>query len=125
MAWTVEWDSDLIRPEAWDPAFLEVDWIGAPWDRQGKFRVGNSGFALQSLGMLRAMAAHSTEFLPKYYPYDVTACERLRPVFEAEGLTWASEDLAKRFSWEKSKAYASYNGALGVHGLKARKDFLR
>src|SRR3954464_6341737 len=44
-ALVVQWDGYVVNPDAWDPAFLQADYIGAKWFwyRDG-MTVGNGGF---------------------------------------------------------------------------------
>jgi len=41
----VQWDGYVLNPDAWDPALLDVDYVGAKWFwyRDGH-KVGNGGF---------------------------------------------------------------------------------
>ena len=49
----VQWDGYVINPAAWDPAFLECDYIGAKWFwHEDGMRVGNGGFSLRSRRLL-------------------------------------------------------------------------
>jgi len=52
----VQWDGYVVNPAAWDPAFLDCDYIGATWFWQppGK-RVGNGGFSLRSRRLFEAL----------------------------------------------------------------------
>ena len=52
----VQWDGYVINPAAWDPAFLECDYIGATWHwHDDGMRVGNGGFSLRSRRLLQAL----------------------------------------------------------------------
>lgn len=56
---TIQSDSRIVNPSAWDDGWLEYDYIGAPWPpghTGTPFRVGNSGFALRSRRLLAATA---------------------------------------------------------------------
>ena len=52
----VQWDGYVVNPFAWDPQFLDCDYIGAKWFWQpaGR-RVGNGGFSLRSSKLLDAL----------------------------------------------------------------------
>lgn len=95
----VQWDGYVIDGGAWDPAFLEYDYIGAPWPhfRDGH-NVGNGGFSLRSRRLLEACRE-----LPLEQPLleDVMICRRFRPRLEQQGIRFAPEAVARRFSYER------------------------
>ena len=95
----VQWDGYVLNGEAWDPAFLEYDYIGAPWPhfRDGH-NVGNGGFSLRSRRLLEA-----SRQLPLEQPLleDVMICRRFRPQLEQQGIRFGPEAVARRFSYER------------------------
>jgi hypothetical protein len=45
----IQWDGYVVNPAAFDPAFLDFDYIGAKWFwYDDGMRVGNGGFSLRS-----------------------------------------------------------------------------
>ena len=53
----IQWDGYVVNPEAWDPAFLGCDYLGAKWYwHDDGMRVGNGGFSLRSRRLLDALA---------------------------------------------------------------------
>ena len=108
----VEWDSGIIDAKLWTDEFLEYDYIGAPWywHEPGK-RVGNGGFSLRSTRLMKFLSDHREEF-PIVMPDDATLCGEYRERLESKGFKWASEPLARRFSWERSPREPSF----GFHG---------
>ncbi|HYQ99026.1 MAG TPA: DUF5672 family protein, partial [Casimicrobiaceae bacterium] len=55
-ALVIQWDGYVVNPEAWDPAFLDCDYIGAKWYWHGEgMRVGNGGFSLRSRRLVAAL----------------------------------------------------------------------
>ncbi len=51
----IQWDGYVLRGQAWDPAFLTYDYIGAPWPHfSDGHNVGNGGFSLRSRRLLEA-----------------------------------------------------------------------
>ncbi|HSQ81039.1 MAG TPA: DUF5672 family protein, partial [Casimicrobiaceae bacterium] len=109
----VQWDGHVVNPEAFDDAFLAVDYIGAKWFwYDDAMRVGNGGFSLRSRKLLEALQDPRIALVDAE---DVTICRSFRPLLEREyGIRFASEDLADRFAFE-----AAYPTAMpfGFHGL--------
>ena len=55
-ALVIQWDGYVVNARAWDPAFLDCDYIGAKWYWHGDgLRIGNGGFSLRSRRLLRAL----------------------------------------------------------------------
>lgn len=94
----VEWDGWVLDGSAWDPAWLETDYIGAPWPwHKDRFRVGNGGFSLRSRDLMKHLARFG--YAPTH-PEDDTLCRQYRPGLEFQGFVWANEESAARFSLE-------------------------
>lgn len=95
----VQWDGYVVNGGAWDPAFLDYDYIGAPWPHfHDDHNVGNGGFSLRSMKLLKASRA-----LPLVPPLleDVIISRRCRPQLEQRGIRFAPEAIARRFSYER------------------------
>lgn len=57
---TIQGDSRITSPAAWDSTWLEYDYIGAPWPpghTGTDYRVGNRGSCLRSKRLLQATSA--------------------------------------------------------------------
>lgn len=56
-----QWDGFVLDGSRWEPAYLEYDYVGAPFPtgRYEHRRVGNGGFCLRSAKLMRAVAAMS------------------------------------------------------------------
>ncbi|WP_404711402.1 DUF5672 family protein [Sphingomonas sp. MMS24-J13] len=107
----VQWDGYVLDPAAWDPAFLDYDYIGAPWPQFGDgMRVGNGGFSLRSRRLVEACTT-----LPiTDDSEDVAICRTHRPMLEKRfGLRFAPEDVARRFAYER---LAPTGREFGFHG---------
>lgn len=122
--WTVEWDSWVVRPEAWEEGFLECDVIGAPWAFGGAHNVGNSGFSLRSRRFVELTAELQREYKGRFYPRDYKECVEFRTVFERRGIVYAPQDVAARFSWERNELWPEYRGAFGCHDIKDWSGYL-
>jgi hypothetical protein len=114
----VQWDGYVLNPRNWDPAFLDFDYIGAPWPHFADgMRVGNGGFSLRSRGLIDACA-----HLPiSDEAEDVAICRTHRRLLEERfGLRFAPEDLARRFAYERMTPAGDefgFHGALNLVGL--------
>jgi hypothetical protein len=58
-----QWDGFVWQHRMWDPAFLDYDYIGAPWpahltrgEQHRNHRVGNGGFSLRSRKLQQFLA---------------------------------------------------------------------
>lgn len=111
----VHWDSGIDDTYAWDDDFLRYDYIGAPWPfHADEHQVGNGGFSLRSLRLMRFMAEHSDQF-PFCEREDAALCRQYRPLLERHGFFWAPVELAQRFSYESG----DYRGPhFGHHGFR-------
>jgi hypothetical protein len=97
---TVQWDGWVVDAGQWDPAFLDYDYIGAPWPWHPPGQnVGNGGFSLRSLRLAQFLAEHRKTF-PYRYPEDDALGRLYRPMLERCGFRFAPYELAARFSFE-------------------------
>jgi tetratricopeptide (TPR) repeat protein len=96
-----QWDGWIVNPELWDDAFLQYDYIGAPWWHD-TFNVGN-GVGLRSKRLMEYVSLHRHEF-PLEGDEDNLICRVYRPALEAAGFKWAPEDVAARFSFERTRS---------------------
>lgn len=109
----VQWDGYVVDPAAWDPAFLDADFIGAKWFwfRDG-MTIGNGGFSLRSRRLLDALqdpriVLHDAE--------DLTIGRTYRRLLEDEhGIRFATEAQADRFAYEAAYPIGT---PFGFHGL--------
>lgn len=111
-ALVVQWDGFVLDPGAWEPAFLDVDYVGAvwPWRPPGR-RVGNGGFSLRSRRLMQEVRRLAPAIDA---PEDMIICDRLAPALAAGGIRFAPDDLARRFSFELEPPRAR---TFGFHGL--------
>jgi hypothetical protein len=109
----VQWDGFVLDPAAWDPAFLQYDYLGAPWhDVPGDAGVGNGGFSLRSARLLRALKDPA---LPPSHPEDLAICRKHRAALEQRhGIRFPPRALAERFAFERT---APSGPTFGFHGL--------
>jgi hypothetical protein len=108
----MQWDGYVLDGDLWNRAWLDYDYIGAPWWYEDGLNVGNGGFCLRSTDMFRWIAEH-----PGNYPFgdgsDSLVCRTYRRQLEHDGFTWASQREAAVFSFERSP----YRPTFGFHGV--------
>lgn len=111
----IQWDGFVLRGEAWDPKFADYDYIGAVWPHfsDGK-RVGNGGFSLRSRKLLKTC---------KSLPFDgseqedVLIARTFREALERRGVRFAPEQLARKFSFERTLPTGDEFGFHGAFNL--------
>ena len=109
----IQWDGYVVNPAAFEPAFLDCDYIGAKWFWfDDGMRVGNGGFSLRSRKLLEALQDPRIELVEAE---DVTIGRAFRPLLEREyGIRYADDAMADRFAFEA--AYPT-GKPFGFHGL--------
>lgn len=110
----IQWDGYVTHPAAWNPAWLEFDYIGAPWPADlSTYPVGNGGFSLRSRKLLEALM--SADFPEAEIVHeDQAICVAFRPQLEAKhGIRFAPVDVASRFSHETVQ---TVQATFGFHG---------
>jgi hypothetical protein len=123
-----EWDGCVVNPNAWDGSWLRTDYIGALWTQfyepgwpptDKGMRVGNSGFSLRSRRFCQLIRQAAIEWHddPGMMSCDQWMCRTMRPWLESNGMAFATEDQALKFSCED----AIYTGQFGFHGKKTAK----
>lgn len=111
----VQWDSFVTDPYAWNPKFLEYDYIGAKWEwhKDGK-SVGNGGFSLRSKKLLETTALDFFNPIPNE-PEDVQICRTYHNFLtNNHGIIFSDESTADAFSYERSTPLFP---SFGFHGL--------
>ncbi len=112
----VQWDGYILDHGAWDPAFLDYDYIGAAWPQFGDgYSVGNGGFSLRSRRLLDALAHHR---LHPGEAEDTAICRRLRPVLEQQhAIRFAPPEISTRFAFERMPRQGRPFGFHGVFNM--------
>ncbi len=96
----VQWDGYVVDPQQWLPEFLQYDYIGARWlHSPDHIKVGNGGFSLRSRKLLDVIAAPGFQFVENE-PEDYLVCRYNRDYMDAEGIQFAPESVAVKFSYE-------------------------
>lgn len=110
----VQWDGFVLDASRWEPGFLDVDYLGAPW-RQAVHGhvVGNGGFSLRSRRLLQALRDPAVK-ARLHHPEDICIGQTLRPWLEQQGLVFGSAAQAQRFAYEH---VVPADGSFGFHGM--------
>ena len=111
-----QWDGFVVDPGAWNPAFLDHDYIGAVWPEQPEgMNVGNGGFSLRSR---RFLQAGQDPRIVQEHPEDEALCRTHRSLLEqAHGIRFAPAALARRFAFENETPGAPTFGFHGPYNL--------
>ena len=109
----VQWDGFVLDARQWDAAFLDYDYIGAPWPQfDDGHDVGNGGFSLRSHRLLEACRD------PRFrsgMAEDVAISRANRELLEVEhNLHFADRATAERFAYERA---APPGPTFGFHGI--------
>ena len=100
----IQHDGFILNPEAWNPNFLNYDYIGAPVN----WGMGNGGFSLRSKRLFELLAKENVD---NCHPEDLIICRSLRPLLESKGVKFAPAEIAEEFSVENR----TWNGQFGFH----------
>jgi hypothetical protein len=107
----IQWDSFVTNPNLWRNEFLDYDYIGAVWPHHPEAPVGNGGFSLRSVKLLRAIKRPG--FI-KRHPEDYCICVDNKDFLEQEcGIQFAPPEVAEQFAVERSEWHDSF----GFHGF--------
>ncbi len=111
-ALVTQWDGFVVDASAWDDAFLDWDYIGAPWaDQPAALSVGNGGFSLRSRRLLRA---GQDSRIVEEHPEDEVLCRTRRTLLTTEHqVRFAPPEVAARFAYENT---VPPGPTLGFHG---------
>lgn len=97
---SIQWDGFIIRPDLWDDAFMQYDYIGCPWPLQNivnpLHRVGSGGFCMWSKQFAQYAAEHGDESIPN--DWEKGAVNRRK--YEEAGFYFAPISLAAKFGKE-------------------------
>jgi hypothetical protein len=107
----IQWDSFILDGAAWNPAFLDYDYIGAPWGHR-PVAVGNGGFSLRSRRLVDAVDQLD---ITDTHPEDFVICERHGDELAREhGIRFAPRALADIFAFEEVRPTGP---TFGFHGF--------
>jgi len=101
----VQYDGFVLNASAWQPAFLDYDYIGATISINRRTLVGNGGFSLRSRRLLEALRddpdIRGYDARRDPLSEDLAISDRFRPRLESRyGLRFAPERVADDFAAE-------------------------
>lgn len=97
----IQHDGYVLDGEAWDPDFLNYDYIGAPWNYTDGRNVGNGGFSLRSARLHKILQNDEFEM---YSPEDEKIGRYYRQHLEKKhDIKFAPDKVAHRFAFEMHK----------------------
>lgn len=116
----VQWDGFVLHGWAWEQQFLDYDYIGAVWPHfSDGHNVGNGGFSLRSKRLLDACTKLPFDEIQSE---DVVIGRLYRRRLEEQGLRFAPDSVARRFSYERTP---SKGREFGFHGAFNLVRYLR
>lgn len=110
----IQYDGFVLDGELFSDSFLQWDYIGAILPHFPSHSVGNGGFSLRSKRLINSVQRY---LLPSdlHVNEDEVICRHLRATLEdAEGIKFAPESTAERFSFELC---APKSATFGFHGV--------
>jgi hypothetical protein len=111
----VQWDGFVLDGNAWEPHFLDYDYIGAVWPHFSDGQnVGNGGFSLRSRRLLEQCRGLDYQGLELE---DVVISRLCRPRLEAQGIRFAPAAVAQRFAYERESPTGREFGFHGSYNL--------
>ncbi len=116
-------DGFVLNWEAWDNINFCYDYIGAVWNWYNDgYKVGNGGFSFRSKKLHIALKDDKYQLyndtLIKNFEEDHNICRIHRDNLEEEGIRFASEEVANKFSIEAWAAKDNkYYNSFGFHGF--------
>lgn len=111
----IQWDGFVLDGGAWNPRFLDYDYIGAVWPHFPDGRnVGNGGFSLRSRRLLEACRNLPFDGLESE---DVVIARTCREGLEKQGISFAPEMIARQFAYERTAPTGREFGFHGAYNL--------
>ena len=110
-----QWDSWVLDSSCWDDKMLSYDYIGAKWFvHERPYTVGNGGFSIRSKRLQIVLA--TDDFIKEVTPEDNCISKFYRSYLEQKyGITYASEEIADKFSFELNPPLHPTFGFHGFH----------
>jgi hypothetical protein len=112
----VQWDGYIINKDAWNPDFLNYDYIGAKWWHKDGLNVGNGGFSLRSRKLIQAIKKLNIK--NRNDTEDNIICRTYRRELENKyGIKYADEKIADQFAYERGFTPTASSTPWGFHGF--------
>lgn len=108
----IQHDGYVINPNEWDNSWLQYDYIGATWWYEDGMNVGNGGFSLRSKRLMQL----AQTICMQTHPEDHHICRTYRRELEEQGMKFAPDEVADKFSYEGYRQPGKFlNGQFGFH----------
>jgi hypothetical protein len=117
----IQWDGYILDEAQWTDDFLNYDYIGAKWLYTDGRNVGNGGFSLRSRHLQEILTGSEYEIT---CPEDEIIGRLYRHTLEADGIKFAPEEVADKFSFELNEPTAPTFGFHGFHHEKYKPRIL-
>jgi hypothetical protein len=105
----IQADGYVLDGTSWTDEFLEYDYIGAPWLYDDEDNVGNGGFSMRSVALMKEVQKIDPPFA---HPEDWVICRFYGEELKKKGFKFAPEELAYKFAFEGE---APKNYTFGFH----------
>jgi hypothetical protein len=112
-----QYDGFALNPDVWRGEFLDYDYIGAPWNIQGSWVVGNGGFSLRSKRFCEEITR-----IPDCgtRAEDIYFCHDRRDDLIARGIRFAPHQVAD--AWATDCRGGDVSRRFGFHAWYLMKD---
>jgi hypothetical protein len=118
----IQWDSFIVNHKLWDANYLRYDYIGAPWPHHPQTPVGNGGFSLRSIKLIKALQNIK---IPKKHPEDQCICIDNRQILESKyQIKFAPLEIAEKFGVERGcwRETFGFHGFFNFHKVLSDRD---
>ena len=111
----IQWDGMAIDKNYWTSDFYKYDYIGAPWNDQPGYNIGNGGFSFRSKKLIHALRDTKITLGQQSGELeDIAICKEFRNYLEETyDIKYAPYNVAKNFSFELDFT----NNTFGFHGI--------
>jgi hypothetical protein len=119
----VQWDGFVVNTKAWNPKFLNYDYIGAKWywHKDGK-NIGNGGFSLRSKRLLSILSSNEFDFIDSVNEDEQICRFYYDKLVNNFSIKFPPEELADEFSYERSVPEGPTFGFHGAFNLWRHLD---
>lgn len=114
----IQRDGIIVDETKWNDEFLNYDYIGSPWWFNNEYNVGNGGFSLRSKKLLNTISDLKDKLI-YFHPEDVAICRTYKQTLIKNGINFAPEEIALKYSWEENPNYKFYPDSFGIHDMRS------
>lgn len=115
-------DGYVQNASAWKDEWLELDFLGGPWEWYEDKKVGNGGFSLRSRRLCEILA--NDQNIREVHPEDDKICRYYHDyLVDTYGIKFGTLEQAREFSieaWNVPIEQRVYKGQFGFHGPHVR-----